>query len=125
MQENKENNNTGFNPNEVYKDPSIKLVPNDIPDKINPHNLGELQSVTEIPKEYRKDLKIITECMNTGEPTFTLRGKDVVAIKALKRYLTECREQGCTDEFIREVSNIFDRFANYATHNPFMMKLPD
>lgn len=125
MQENKENNNTGFNPDEVYKDPSIKIIPNDIPEKGNPHNLGPVQNGEVIPELYRKDLKILTECMNTGEPTITLRAKDVIAIRALKTYVNECKDQGCTDDFVREVSNIFDRFAQFASENPFKMKLPD
>lgn len=119
------NSNDTFNPDDVYKDPSIKVIPDEGPEKEKPHNLGATENEEAIPELYRKDVKILIECIKTGEPTFCLRAKDVIAIRALQTYLRECKEQGCTNDFVREVSNIFDRFAQFASENPFKMKLPD
>lgn len=75
--------------------------------------------------KYAKDKKIIAECSESDEPTFCLRAKDKIAIRALRTYLTECKVEDCSDEFVKEVSNIYDRFANFAGQNQDKMKLPD
>lgn len=77
------------------------------------------------PDNYAKDKKIIDECSRTGEPTFCLRAKDLISWCGLKEYLQAAKENGCKDEFVLEVSKIFDRFAEWRSNNSDKLKLPD
>jgi len=76
------------------------------------------------PKNYDKDKKILAECSQTGEPTFTLRAKDMIAVSALAQYIHDCKRH-CTPEYIEELEIILKRFMHWRDANPTKMKIPD
>lgn len=73
---------------------------------------------------YRKDVNIISECILTDEPTFTLRAKDMIAVSALAQYIHDCKRH-CTPEYIEELEIILKRFMHWRDANPTKMKIPD
>lgn len=76
------------------------------------------------PENYGKDKKILAECSQTGEPTFTLRAHDVMSVSALADYIHACKRH-CTPQYIDELDVILKRFMDWRDTNPTKMKIPD
>lgn len=68
---------------------------------------------------------IIKEAKNNGEPTFTIRAKDIASMAALFHYKEECRRIGCENEFINDIERIIDEFLLWRKHNKIELKRPD
>lgn len=60
-----------------------------------------------------------------GEPVFTIRAKDAIAVRAVLRYATYARDAGCTDDFITEVHMRASEMDVWQRTHPELVKLPD
>lgn len=71
--------------------------------------------------------KMIEECEKTGEPTFTLRAKDLFALNALGSYIS--RYTGVTgfedNLFALELLNVKLNFESWRNKNKDKIKIPD
>lgn len=59
------------------------------------------------------------------EPLALFRSKDSVAVTALRGYLEECEEAGCTAAHLEGVRELIKQFEKFATEHEDRMKVPD
>jgi hypothetical protein len=62
------------------------------------------------------------------EPVFVLRAKDKLAVRTLYKYEILAMSRGGSDipqEFLDNVTQVIDKFEEWAEKNPDKMKLPD
>lgn len=59
------------------------------------------------------------------EPVFVLRGKDMLAVPLLARYLDLLKREGVAADSVEAVEARLKQFFDFATKNPERMKLPD
>jgi len=73
-----------------------------------------------------KDQKrIVHLALVNEEPVFVLRGQDLCAIKAMKAYLIECADRGCSLEFLLDLRECITDFEAYQKEEGVLLKLPD
>ena len=58
------------------------------------------------------------------EPTILFRGRDYLAVPMLIRYREMCIADGCNDFQLTQVTELIQRFADYAKDHPEVMKQP-
>lgn len=68
---------------------------------------------------------VIRSAIKQGEPTFTIRAKDLLALETLHTYLKSAISLKCSPEFITEIGTLWQEFYDWKLANPDKMKIPD
>jgi hypothetical protein len=58
------------------------------------------------------------------EPTILFRARDYLAVPLLIKYREMCVADGCNDFQLKQMDELIERFAKFATDNPSVMKQP-
>jgi len=58
------------------------------------------------------------------EPLIMFRGRDYLALPLLIKYQEMCERDGCNDFQLGQIQALIDKFAEFASKNPGVMKQP-
>lgn len=72
-----------------------------------------------------RDMRIMEECIATGEPVFVFRAKDVLSTDTLQCYLNLAEDNGCETEFLEAVDARIGHFKAWQEQHPDITKTPD
>lgn len=62
--------------------------------------------------------------ISLDEPLILFRARDYLALPLLMRYREMCERDGCNDFQLKQVDDLIDKFAKFASDNRDVMKQP-
>ena len=68
---------------------------------------------------------VLKSARENNEPILVLRAKDKASLRALTKYLHQCKSMKCDKEHIEGVGQIIEDFKIFRKENPEQMKTPD
>ncbi|MBK5720697.1 hypothetical protein JGH11_07410 [Dysgonomonas sp. Marseille-P4677] len=73
-----------------------------------------------------KDQKaLLLRCLKNDVPAMVFSGNDILFLPLLKRYYTDAKEAGCTQEFLDDIKLRIEEFEKHIEMSPDTIKLPD
>ena len=70
-----------------------------------------------------KSLSILKKCTEDEIPYFIISARDKCSVPALLKYIDQCYVEGCSAEFINDVTQRLAEFSNYQFNHG--NKIPD
>lgn len=67
---------------------------------------------------------LLNKCILNDIPAVVITAKDVNSIKTLCVYIEQAKENGCSDEFIKDFSEVINGFISYQQEFPEKIKIP-
>lgn len=103
----------------IFQSDRAKVILDDLVDWINTN--------TDIVDPARsKGEKIVSECIQAGEPFFVFRARDIFTVMVLRKYAQLVDDFGPNDfDFSEGVHDHIDKTRNWQRANPTRVKYPD
>ncbi len=72
-----------------------------------------------------KDQKaILLKCIKNDEPAFVIAGHDIFAVETLETYYNIAKENGASDDFLKDMRLVIDEMQLFQLQEPEKVKMP-